>query len=50
MHIDVTRGDLEAVRQRVLNAIPDVDDNEPAEQWNGTETGSEWLERTRDGS
>jgi hypothetical protein len=50
MHIDVSRGDLEAVKQRVLNAIPDVDDNEPAEQWNGTETGSEWLERTRDGS
>ena len=50
MHIDVSRGDLEAVAQRVLAAIPDCDDNEPAEQWNGTETGSEWLERTREDS
>jgi hypothetical protein len=48
MHIDVSRGDLEAVAQRVLNSIPDVDDNPPAEQWNGTETGSQWLDRTRD--
>jgi hypothetical protein len=50
MHIDVSRGDLEAVAQRVLNAVPDVDDNEPAGQWNGTETGTEWLERTREGA
>jgi hypothetical protein len=48
MWIDVSRGDLEAVRERVLNAIPDCDDNEPQDQWNGTETGSEWLRRTRE--
>jgi hypothetical protein len=49
MWVDVSRGDLEAVRERVLNAIPDVDDNEPGEQWNGTETGDEWFDRTREG-
>lgn len=48
MWIDVSRGDLAAVRERVLNSIPDCDDNEPADQWNGTETGSEWFERTDD--
>ena len=46
MWIDVSRGDMAAVRERVLNTIPDVDDNEPDEQWNGTETGSEWFWRT----
>ena len=29
-------------------SVPDVDDNPPDEQWNGTETGSEWFWRTRD--
>lgn len=47
MWIDVSRGDLKAVRERVLNSIPDVDDHEPDEQWNGTETGGEWFWRTR---
>jgi hypothetical protein len=46
--IDASRGDMDAVRQGVLNSMPDVDDNEPDEQWNGTETGSEWFWRTRD--
>lgn len=49
MWIDVSRGDLEAVKERVLSAIPDCDDNEPGEQWDGTETGREWFERTREG-
>jgi hypothetical protein len=30
----------------ILNAIPDVDDNDPADQWNGTESAEEWLDRT----
>jgi hypothetical protein len=30
----------------ILNAIPDVDDNDPADQWNGTESATEWLDRT----
>lgn len=50
MWVDVSRGDLEAVRERVLNSIPDCDDNEAAEQWNGTETGDEWFDRTREGA
>lgn len=50
MWIDVSRGDLEAVKERVLNSIPDCDDNEPDQQWNGTETGDEWFDRTREES
>jgi hypothetical protein len=50
MWIDVSRGDMDAVRERVLNTIPDVDDNEPDEQWNGTETGGEWFWRTKEQS
>jgi hypothetical protein len=48
MWIDVSRGDMDAVRERVLNVLPDVDDNEPDEQWNGTETGGEWFWRTKE--
>lgn len=48
--IDVSRGDLQAVRERVLNSVPDCDDNGPGGQWNGTEAGDEWFERTRETS
>lgn len=49
MWVDVSRDDLAAVRERVLNALPDADGNEPGGQWNGTETGDEWLKRTGEG-
>lgn len=47
--VDIARGDMAAVRERVLNAQPDCDDNEPGDQWNGTETGGQWFDRTREG-
>lgn len=46
--IDVALSDFRAAAQWVLNATPDVDDNDPDDQWNGTETGAQWFERTRD--
>ena len=48
MWIDVSRGDMNAARERVLNARPDGDDHAPDERWNGTESGTQWFERTLD--
>lgn len=31
--------------QWILSSIPDVDDNEPEDQWDGTETATQWIER-----
>lgn len=44
--IEVRRGDLDAAAQWVLNSVPDVWDGPPEEEWNGTETGGEWFDRT----
>lgn len=32
----------------ILNSLPDVDDNDPALQWDGKETAEQWLDRTAD--
>jgi len=47
--IEISRGDLPSAAQWILNGIPDVDDNPPDQQWNGTETAQEWFDRTREG-
>jgi hypothetical protein len=41
--IDAERGDHEAARETVTQAIEDVHE---LHTWDGTETGAEWLERT----
>lgn len=32
----------------VLSSIPDVDDDDPADQWDGTESAGEWFGRARE--
>ena len=34
-----------AAMQWILNSLPDVDDNPPELQWDGTETAAQWLDR-----
>jgi hypothetical protein len=43
--IEMIQNGPEKAMQWILNSIPDVDDNDPADQWNGTETAREWLDR-----
>jgi hypothetical protein len=43
--IEMIQNGPEKAMQWILNSIPDVDDNDPADQWNGTETAAEWLDR-----
>jgi hypothetical protein len=43
--IEMLQNGPEAAMQWILNSIPDVDDNDPEDQWNGTETAGEWLDR-----
>ena len=43
--IEMIQNGPEAAMQWILNSIPDVDDNDPEDQWNGTETAREWLDR-----
>jgi hypothetical protein len=43
--IEMIQNGPEKAMQWILNSIPDVDDNDPEDQWNGTETASEWLDR-----
>lgn len=45
--IEMIQNGPEKAMQWILNSIPDVDDNDPADQWNGTETAHEWLDRQR---
>lgn len=42
--IDAERGDPDAAKEIIAQVIENVPELEP---WNGTETGTEWLERTR---
>jgi len=44
--IEMIQNGPEAAMEWILNSIPDVDDNDPEDQWNGTETAREWLDRT----
>jgi len=43
--IEMIQNGPEKAMQWILNSIPDVDDNDPADQWNGTESAAEWIER-----
>lgn len=45
--IEMLQNGPEAAMQWILNSIPDVDDNEPEDQWDGTETATQWLDRQR---
>lgn len=47
--IEMLQNGPEAAMQWILNSIPDVDDNDPGDQWNGTETAAQWLDRQRAG-
>jgi hypothetical protein len=44
--IDMLQNGPKAGMQWILNSLPDVDDNDPADQWDGKETAAEWLDRT----
>ena len=44
--IEMLQNGPEAAMQWILNSIPDVDDNDPEDRWNGTESASEWYWRT----
>jgi hypothetical protein len=43
--IEDSQNGANAGMQWILNSIPDVDDDSPADQWNGTETAAQWLDR-----
>ena len=45
--IELAQGDARKAMEWILNSLPDVDDNPPEDQWNGTETAQEWFDRTR---
>ena len=45
--IEMIQSGPEKAMQWILNSLPDVDDNDPEDQWNGTETAREWLDRQR---
>jgi hypothetical protein len=45
--IEMIQNGPEKAMQWILNSIPDVDDNDPEDQWNGTESAREWLDRQR---
>lgn len=44
--IEMLQNGPEKAMQWVLNSIPDVDDNDPKDQWNGKEAAGEWFWRT----
>jgi hypothetical protein len=44
--IEMQQNGPQAAMQWVLNALPDVDDNDPEDQWDGKESAAEWLDRT----
>lgn len=46
--IEMLQNGPEKAMQWILNSIPDVDDNDPEDQWNGTESADEWFDRTRE--
>lgn len=46
--IEMLQNGPTAAMQWILASIPDVDDNDPADQWDGRETAAEWLDRTED--
>ena len=46
--IEMLQGSTEKAMEWILQSLPDVDDNEPEDQWNGTESAQEWFDRTRD--
>jgi hypothetical protein len=43
--IDAERGDLDAAKETIAQWIENVPE---LEEWNGTETGAEWLKRTEE--
>jgi hypothetical protein len=48
--IEMLQGSTDKAMEWILNSLPDVDDNDPEDQWNGTETAQEWFDRTREES
>lgn len=44
--IEMLQNGPEAAMQWILNALPDQRDGEPGSEWNGTESASEWFDRT----
>ena len=45
--IEMLQNGPEKAMQWILNSLPDVSDADPEDQWNGTETAREWLDRTQ---
>jgi hypothetical protein len=43
--IEMLQNGPEKAMQWILNSIPDVDDSDPADQWDGKESAAEWLDR-----
>lgn len=37
----------EAAMQWIRNSVTALDDNDPADHWDGKESATEWLERTK---
>lgn len=48
--IELAQGSAEKAMEWILNSLPDVSDDDPEDQWNGTETANEWFDRTREGA
>jgi hypothetical protein len=44
--IEMLQNGPEKAMQWILNSLPDVDDNDPADHWDGKESAAEWLDRT----
>ena len=44
--IEMLQGSTHKAMQWILNSLPDVDDNDPEDQWDGFETAQEWFDRT----
>jgi hypothetical protein len=45
--IEMEQNGADKGMQWILNSLPDLDDNDPADHWDGKESATEWLERTR---
>lgn len=45
--IEMLQNGPEKAMQWILNSIPDVDDNDPEDQWDGKESAAEWIDRVQ---